>query len=125
MRTKTMHICHLVTNKLYEIYNAAHMYAGQSQKLNEGLSAACALARGNNDNGVPLVLDPHDKTLKDDLWHATFAGSVHIVTATIGHQHRGAVVNRSDCAQPPKYVIIRSCPAQQNGKKRVPVEKSN
>ena len=46
-------------------------------------------ARGNNDNGVPLVLDPHDKTLKDDLWHATFAGSVHIVTATIGHQHRG------------------------------------
>ena len=54
-------------------------------------AAACALARGSNECGVPFVLDPHDKTLQDDLWHATFAGSVDIVTAQIGHQHRDAV----------------------------------
>ena len=70
-------------------------------------AAACALARGNNDNGVPFVLDPHDKTLQDDLWHATFAGSVHIVTATIGHQHRDAVAGLiGDVLQP----TTRICP---------------
>ena len=54
-------------------------------------AAACALARGKNEGGVPFVFDPHDITLHDDLWHAAFAGNVDIVTASVGPQHRNAV----------------------------------
>ena len=53
-------------------------------------AAACALARGKNEGGVPFVLDPHDITLQDDLWHAAFAGNVDIVTALVGPEHRNA-----------------------------------
>ena len=53
-------------------------------------TAACALARGKNEGGVPFVLDPHDITLQDDLWHAAFAGNVDIVAAPAGPQHRNA-----------------------------------
>ena len=53
-------------------------------------AAACALARGKNEGGVPFVFDPRDVTLQDDLWHAAFAGNVDIVTASVGPEHRNA-----------------------------------